>query len=109
MKQQDNDILVVREPSAANAFEARFEQIWAGANPLPTPGNQFANPAPKTETAMPENCLIKGNVSRSGERIYHVPGDRTYARVRMDKGRDKRWFCTEKQAAAAGWRKASSW
>ncbi|WP_281932804.1 phospholipase D-like domain-containing protein [Methylocystis iwaonis] len=113
LKQQDNDIVVVREPSAANAFEARFEQIWAGANPLPTPGNQFANPAPspapKTETAMPENCLIKGNVSRSGERIYHVPGDRAYARVRMDKGRDKRWFCTEEQAVAAGWRKASTW
>ncbi|WP_363351933.1 hypothetical protein [Methylocystis echinoides] len=40
LKQQDNDILVVREPSVANAFEARFEQIWAGSNPLPAPGNQ---------------------------------------------------------------------
>jgi phosphatidylserine/phosphatidylglycerophosphate/cardiolipin synthase-like enzyme len=111
LKQQDNDILVVREPSVANAFEARFEQIWADANPLPAPGNQFANPAPapKTETARPESCLIKGNVSRNGERIYHVPGDRTYDRVRMDKGRDKRWFCTEQQAVAAGWRKASTW
>ncbi|WP_363352344.1 phospholipase D-like domain-containing protein [Methylocystis echinoides] len=113
LKQQDNDIVVVREPSAANAFEARFEQIWAGANPLPPPGNQFANPAPspalKSEMAGTESCLIKGNISRSGERIYHVPGDHTYARVRMDKGRDKRWFCTEEQAVAAGWRKASTW
>jgi hypothetical protein len=113
LKHQDNDLLVVRDPSAANAFEARFEQIWRGANPLPAPGNQFANPAPtpapKTETAGPENCLIKGNISRNGERIYHVPGDRTYDRVRMDKGQDKRWFCTEEQAAAAGWRKASTW
>jgi hypothetical protein len=113
LKQQDNDIIILREPSLANAFEARFEQLWAAANPLPAPGNQFANPAPspapRTETATPESCLIKGNVSRSGERIYHVPGDRTYARVRMDKGRDKRWFCTEEQAVAAGWRKASTW
>jgi phosphatidylserine/phosphatidylglycerophosphate/cardiolipin synthase-like enzyme len=110
LKQQDNNLLVVREPSAANAFEARFEQIWARANPLPPPGNQFANPEPspalKSEMA---GCLIKGNVSRNGERIYHVPGDHTYARVRMDKGRDKRWFCTEEQAVAAGWRKASTW
>ncbi|WP_442754253.1 phospholipase D-like domain-containing protein [Methylocystis sp. JAN1] len=113
LKQQDNDLIILREPPTARAFEARFEQLWAGANPLPAPGNQFANPerapAPKTKAVASAGCLIKGNVSRNGERIYHVPGDRTYERVRMDKGRDKRWFCTEEQAVAAGWRKASTW
>jgi phosphatidylserine/phosphatidylglycerophosphate/cardiolipin synthase-like enzyme len=111
LKQQDNDLLILREPSAAHAFEARFEELWAGANPLPPPGNQFANrapaPTPKREGAA--GCIIKGNVTRNGERIYHVPGDRTYDRVRMDTGQDKRWFCTEEQAVAAGWRKASAW
>jgi len=24
------------------------------------------------------DCLIKGNISSSGERIYHVPGQRYY-------------------------------
>jgi hypothetical protein len=52
--------------------------------------------------------MIKGNVNRRGERIYHVPSDRTYDRVQMDKGHDKRWFCTEAQAVAAGWRKAET-
>ncbi len=95
----------MRESATAHAFEARFEQIWAGANPLPAPGNQFANPAPtpapKKDNSVAAGCLIKGNVSRNGERIYHVPGDSTYDRVRMDKGPDKRWFCTEEQAAAS--------
>ncbi|QGM99811.1 phosphatidylserine synthase (plasmid) [Methylocystis parvus] len=113
LKQQDNDLIILRESDAAPAFEARFEQMWASANPLPAPGNQFANPAPssapKRDNSVAANCLIKGNVSRNGERIYHVPGDRTYDRVRMDKGPDKRWFCTEEQAVAAGWRKASTW
>ena len=101
----------MRESAAAHAFEARFEQMSAGANPRPAPGNQFANPAPapKRENSVAAGCLIKGNVSRKGERIYHVPGDRTYDRVRMERGPDKRWFCTEEQAVAAGWRKASSW
>lgn len=115
LKQQDNDLIILREPPVARAFETRFEQLWAGANPLPAPGNQFANPAPdpahapRTEAKAGAGCLIKGNVSRNGDRIYHVPGDRTYDRVRMDKGPDKRWFCTEEQAVASGWRKASTW
>jgi hypothetical protein len=50
--------------------------------------------------------MIKGNVSRKGERIYHMPGDRDYDRVQMDKGSGKRWFCSEEQAVASGWRHA---
>jgi hypothetical protein len=50
-------------------------------------------------------CAIKGNVNRSGERIFHVPGQRDYGRVNM-KSAVKRWFCTENEALAAGWRKA---
>ncbi len=46
LKQQDNDLIILRESTAARAFEARFEQMWADANPLPAPGNQFTNPAP---------------------------------------------------------------
>jgi PLD-like domain len=113
LKQQDNDLVILRDSVSTHAFETRFEQIWAGANPLPAPGNQFANPAPsaapRTNDSVAANCLIKGNVSRNGSRIYHVPGDRSYDRVHMDKAPDKRWFCTEEQAVAAGWRKASSW
>ncbi len=110
LKQQENDILILREPSAARVFEARFEQIWAEAKALPKPGNLLARARRSSdrETAAPAGCLIKGNVSRKGDRIYHVPGDRTYSRVRMNEERGERWFCTEEQAIAAGWRKSGT-
>ena len=52
------------------------------------------------------NCRIKGNVSRSGERIYHVPGDQHYERTRISTAKGERWFCSEAQAREAGWRRA---
>jgi hypothetical protein len=48
------------------------------------------------------NCAIKGNISSKDERIYHVPGDRYYAQTAIG----ERWFCTEKEATAAGWRRS---
>lgn len=52
-------------------------------------------------------CKIKGNVSRaSGARIYHVPGQAYYAETRIATEYGERWFCSEADARAAGWRKA---
>jgi hypothetical protein len=111
LKQQDNDIIVIREPAAARAFDARFEQIWSAAKPVAAVNPVAASPAPgpklaSATTAPAGECVIKGNVSRKGERIYHVPGDRDYERVHMDNGAGERWFCSEEQAVAAGWRHA---
>lgn len=50
------------------------------------------------------DCPIKGNISRSGDRIYHTPWSRDYARVRIDERMGERWFCDEAEAQAAGWR-----
>jgi len=55
------------------------------------------------EQKSPEGCPIKGNISRNG-RIYHVPWSRWYARTRISPGKGERWFCTEAEAIAAGWR-----
>jgi hypothetical protein len=52
-----------------------------------------------------EGCKIKGNISRNGERIYHVPGMRDYERTRINERAGERWFCTEDEARAAGWRR----
>lgn len=49
---------------------------------------------------------IKGNISWSGEKIYHVPGQRDYAKTVIDESRGERWFKTEQDARNAGWRKA---
>jgi hypothetical protein len=56
--------------------------------------------APATPTA---GCRIKGNISQSG-RIYHVPGSPFYDQTRIDESKGERWFCTEAEARAAGWR-----
>jgi micrococcal nuclease len=51
--------------------------------------------------------VIKGNISQStGEKIYHVPGGDFYDETVIDEGAGERWFCTEQEAVAAGWRKS---
>ncbi|XDA97542.1 thermonuclease family protein [Sulfitobacter sp. LCG007] len=52
------------------------------------------------------NCAIKGNISGKGERIYHMPGQRDYVRTGIREDRGERWFCSEADARAAGWRRA---
>jgi hypothetical protein len=53
------------------------------------------------------SCTIKGNVSiDSGEHIYHVPGQEYYDQTRISPQYGERWFCSEAEARAAGWRKA---
>jgi len=59
-----------------------------------------------TQTQQPGACLIKGNISRRGERIYHVPGGQYYSRTRIDQSQGERMFCTEAEARAAGWRRS---
>jgi hypothetical protein len=54
----------------------------------------------------PDGCLIKGNVSANGNRIYHMPGSRSYDETRIDTRTGERWFCNEAEARAAGWRRA---
>ncbi len=53
----------------------------------------------------PAGCVIKGNISANG-RIYHLPGQEHYDRTRIDEARGERWFCSEAEAQAAGWRRA---
>jgi endonuclease YncB( thermonuclease family) len=59
-----------------------------------------------TEGAPSPECTIKGSISRNGERIYHMPDQAFYARTKMDEGSGRRWFCTQAEAEAAGWRRA---
>lgn len=53
------------------------------------------------------DCLIKGNIGQSGKRIYHLPGQSDYAATRINEGKGERWFCTEAEARAAGFRRAA--
>ena len=51
-------------------------------------------------------CAIKGNIGKDGQRIYHVPGGRYYERTRINRSKGERWFCSEAEARAAGWRRS---
>ena len=66
-------------------------------------------PVIKPNTVTPTQsagCRIKGNISSKGERIYHVPGGKWYDKTGIDVSKGERWFCTEAEASAAGWRPA---
>ncbi len=47
---------------------------------------------------LKQRCVIKGNVSRDGKRIYHMPWQRDYENVVMDDSKGKCWFCDEGEA-----------
>lgn len=94
--------------------EARAARRGLWASDFTPPWEWRRNPRPeRVSTASPAaapaaerssgDCLIKGNISENG-RIYHVPGSRDYDVTRVDESRGERWFCSEQQAQAAGWR-----
>ncbi len=70
----------------------------------------FFDPVINSQAAVGQprvGCNIKGNISiATGERIYHVPGQKFYDATVISPQYDERWFCTEAEARAAGWRKA---
>jgi len=81
------------------------ETVILGAFSVPINTRSILLPASSSEGAPSPDCTIKGNVSRNGDRIYHVRGQQFYAKVQMD-GNGKRWFCSAEEAEAAGWRRA---
>ncbi|MBI4384921.1 MAG: thermonuclease family protein [Nitrospinae bacterium] len=58
------------------------------------------------ERQRQDDCRIKGNINRKKEKIYHVPGGQWYGKTQIDESQGERWFCSEEEAARAGWRKA---
>ena len=83
---------------------AGAQQAGIFGGPLNPPAGFCRRAAPATVQAPDSNCAIKGNASANG-RIYHLPGQAHYDRVTMAHP-DTRWFCSEAEARAAGWRRA---
>lgn len=53
------------------------------------------------------NCRIKGNIDEDKQKkSYHLPDCRDYDRVVIDRDRGEEFFCSEKEAQAAGFAKA---
>jgi len=66
---------------------------------------RHAPPAAAASEASPPGCRIKGNINQRNQRIYHLPGDPDYDDTRIDPRHGERWFCSEAEARAAGWRR----
>jgi endonuclease YncB( thermonuclease family) len=91
----------VAEEAAARRARAG---VWQG--PAQAPWVHRATRWQAAAVTAPRGCAIKGNISRGG-RLYHLPWSRWYASVVLDPRRGERWFCSEAEAAAHGWRPAS--
>lgn len=54
-----------------------------------------------------ENCFIKGNFRKDrNTKIYHTPDCYNYDKIVIHETERDRWFCTEKEAEAAGFTKS---
>lgn len=99
---------------AAAKAERRGRWTACVATPVPTtpPVVLATQPAatvdqcPQGCTAQIAGCAIKGNISSSGEKIFHAPGQRDYEATVIDPSRGERYFCTGAEAIANGWRQA---
>jgi len=94
-----------------NEAKAARRGIWAGDFTDPaayrrneTSAQRSAGNEPRSSQPDRDGCNVKGNINGDGERIYHVPGSSSYDNTAIDESRGERWFCTEAQARAAGWR-----
>lgn len=57
-----------------------------------------------TQTLYSWDNAIKGNINSKGDKIYHVPGAAKYDATKIDESKGERWFASEDEAKAAGWR-----
>lgn len=96
-----------------NEAKAAKRGIWAGSFQFPadwrraqrSEGRQIQpSPQPAPAVSTPSGCSIKGNISRKGDKIYHLPGSRDYDRTIISANSGERMFCSEDEAKAAGWR-----
>jgi len=72
--------------------------------PANTPTSVIAAPPDAAATG----CDIKGNISSKGDKIYHQPGDSSYAETVITGSKGERFFCSVADAVAAGWRPAKN-
>ncbi|MBN1439376.1 MAG: thermonuclease family protein [Anaerolineales bacterium] len=96
----DPDLRVAEE-------EARLagRGIW-GLIGSPTRGAETGASCAGGCVTPPPGCVIKGNISADGEKIYHMPGQKYYEKTVIEPEKGERWFCTEAEAVAAGWRRS---
>jgi hypothetical protein len=53
-----------------------------------------------------KDCVIKGNIDQQTyEKFYHLPKCRHYNQIQLNLAFGERWFCSEAEATAAGFKR----
>jgi micrococcal nuclease len=91
------------QTAEATAREAEMGLWGAGCNVYRSPSSEEGSAGVNNAAGT---CSIKGNISETGERIYHTLGCEYYHQTVITETKGERWFCTDDEALAAGWRKA---
>lgn len=94
------DRFVAAQKEAREAKRGLWDTCPAESKTIVTP------PPASPESNVSNSCVIKGNISASSEKIYHLPDCGSYTKTQIDVGRGERWFCSEAEAQTAGWRRA---
>lgn len=89
------------------AAKAASIGLWSGEFVTPWDWRRGQRLAFEQTPTSPGDCVIKGNISSKGARIYHIPGGHWYDRTKIDEAKGERFFCSEAEATAAGWRRSS--
>jgi endonuclease YncB( thermonuclease family) len=88
---------------ASQEREARAAKAGLWSGDAERPAAYRAKLWEEAKRRAPEGCPIKGQVS-GASRTYVLPWSPDYDRVRVQKGRGERWFCSEQEAVAAGYK-----
>jgi len=75
---------------AALAAQEDFSGLWGSCGEL-----QFA-----------DECVIKGNIDRLGQKYYHLPGDKYYSQTEINLLKEDQWLCTIDEAEAKNFQRA---
>ena len=79
--------------------------MWEGS--FTEPWNWRKRAQGSLEGLIPKNtCSIKGNISNTGEKIYHLETSVDYHKTKINLSKGEKWFCSEHAASSQGWRKA---
>jgi endonuclease YncB( thermonuclease family) len=90
-------------PYRSEEAEAKEKKLGLWSGKAERPGDYRDKRWNAAKSKAPKGCPIKGRVA-SGSRIYLLPWSRSYDRVKIRRSRGERWFCSEDEALAAGWR-----
>lgn len=58
------------------------------------------------EEEFNNECVIKGNIDRLGNKYYHLPDDKYYSQTEINPLKEDQWLCTIEEAEAKNFKRA---